>query len=146
MNKKELISMLKGYNYIVADIENYNQEILNLSEVIGSKRELHIPTLTGMPRGSDIADTTYKKVEKIIDTYCKQVAKIEANIENLFNKKNEIEDLVNSLEERESKIIKLKFFKKYNWIMIERTMNYSRSQCFNIYNKAIDEMLDKVNQ
>ena len=64
MNKKELISMLKGYNYIVADIENYNQEILNLSEVIGLKRELHIPTLTGMPRGSEISDTTYKKVEK----------------------------------------------------------------------------------
>ena len=87
-----------------------------------------------------------KKLKKIIDTYCKQVSKIEANIDKLFDKKNKIEYLVNSLEERESKIIKLKFFKKYNWTMIERTMNYSRSQCFNIYNKAIDEMLVKVNK
>lgn len=88
MDKKELINKLKSYNYIVADIENYNQEILNLSDVISSKRELQAPALTGMPKGSNISDTTYKKAEKIIDSYQKQVAKIEANIDKLFKEKN----------------------------------------------------------
>lgn len=98
-----------------------------------------------MPKESELIDTTYKKAQKIIDTYCKQVAKIEANIDKLFNEKNLIEELVNSLEERDRRLIKLRYFKKYNWLMIERTMCYSRSQCFNIHNKAIDEILERVN-
>ncbi len=141
MNKKELQNLLNKYNYIVAEIENCNQEILQLSEVAASERELKIPILSDMPRGSETSDTTYKKVEKIIDCYSKQVAKIETNIEKLFNKKNRIDDLLNILEPRERKIIELKYFKKYKWWMIQHTMHYSRRQCFNIHDIALNKML-----
>lgn len=145
MKKNELKILLNKYNYIVAEIEDCNQEILQLSEVVAAERELKVSELSDMPRGNGISDTTYKKVEKIIDCYSKQVAKIETNIEGLFYKKNMIEELVKSLDPNERKIIELKYFKKYKWWMIQHTMNYSRTQCFNIHDKAIIKMLKRLN-
>lgn len=145
MNKKELQNLLNNYTYFQDEIENCNQEILNLAEVIDAERDIKVSELSGMPKGYGISDEVAKKAERIVDIYCKQIAKVETKIEKLFKDKNTVEHLIEVLDELERKIIELKYFKKYKPWMICSSINYSRGHMFKIHDKAINKMLEYYN-
>jgi len=140
MTTVEIKNMLKSYNTVCGEIHHLNQEILELSEVAASHRELSAITYSDMPKGNQISDPTYEKAQKIIDLYMKQVERIELRIEGLFVKKNYVETLLSKLPDIETEIIKLRYFKKYRWEMISNVVCYSRRQCINIHDKVIEEL------
>ncbi|MBF4693907.1 BAR domain-containing protein [Fusibacter ferrireducens] len=142
MTTVEIKNMLKSYNTICGEIHHLNQEILELSEVAASHRELSAITYSDMPRGNQISDPTYEKAQKIIDLYTQQVEKIESKIELLFAKKNYVEALLSKLPDIETEIIRLRYFKKYRWEMISNVVSYSRRQCINIHDKILEDLAE----
>jgi len=138
----KLKKLLYGYTYIEFEIEGINEKIINLGEVIRSQREIGVPELTGMPRGSETSDTVYNSVERIIVTYGQEVAKLETRLEKAFEKRNYIDDLLSKLEPTERRIIELKYFKKYKMWMICSSVSYEKSQVYYIHKKAIEKLLE----
>lgn len=145
MEKDDKIAKLKNllysYTYIQFEIESINEEIINLGEVIRSQRDIKVPELTGMPRGSETSDTVYNNVEKIIVTYGQEVAKLENRLEKAFEIRNFIDDLISTLEPIEKRIIELKYFKKYKMWMICSSVSYERSHVYRLQDEAIKKML-----
>jgi|GEM_PF-615210 len=137
MNDREIKNLLYSYNTVCAEIHQLNQEIIELAESIAAQRDLSAITYSDIPKSSKISDPTYEKAQRVIDVYQKQVAKTEKRIEELFNKKNQIESLLVPLSDLEREIIKLRYFKKYRWEMVAATVHYSRRQCINILQGAI---------
>lgn len=142
MNEKELKRLLYGYTYIKEDIEQCRQEILKLAEAIETERGPKGMVLSDMPRSGLIQDETYQKVQRIYDVFNKQVSETEGKIQGLYDKKNYIEFLLTYLTDIERKIIEFKYFKKYQWWMIEGQMHYSRRQCFRYHDEAIKKLLN----
>ncbi len=142
MNHKEIKVLFGSYNTVCAEIHHLNQEVMELTEVTASHRELSAITYSDMPRSGKISDPTYEKAQKIIDVYLKQVEKIESRIEVLFNKKNQIETMFDCLEPVERQIMMLRYQKKYRWEMIATSVSYSRRQCINIHDKVIEQFAD----
>lgn len=140
MEQSKIKGLFKSYNMICAEIHQLNQEIIELTEVTASHRELSAIVYSDAPRSGKIADPTYEKAQKIIDIYLHQVEKVEAVIAGLFEKKNEIEALFETLDDAEHQIMKLRYQKKYNWEMISNVVNYSRRQCINIHDKVIERL------
>lgn len=138
----ELKNLLYSYTYIKDEIEGINEEICNLGEVINSQRDIKIPELTGLPRGSEISDTVYNNVEKILVTYGKEVAELENRLNEAFKKRNTIKILINVLDPTEKQIIELKYFKKYKPWMIKSCISYEKSQMYKYHDEAIRKMLE----
>lgn len=133
----KLKSLLYSYTYIEDEIEHINQEICNLGVVINAQRDVRVPDLTSLPRGNEIYDTVYKSVEKILDKYSQEIAKLENRLDKAFKKRNLIKDLISVLNKTERDIIELKYFKKYKMWMIESSVNYGRTQIYIYHDKAI---------
>jgi len=138
----KLKNLLYSYTYIEFEIEDINEKIINLGEVISSQREIRIPELTGLPKGSGTSDTVYSNVEKILVTYGQEVAKLETRLEKAFRKRNNIDDLISVLDPTEKRIIELKYFKKYKTWMISSSLNYDRSHIYRLHDKAIEKLLE----
>jgi len=136
----KLTNLLYSYTYIEFEIEDINEKIINLGEVISSQREIRIPELTGLPKGSGTSDTVYSNVEKILVTYGQEVAKLENRLEKAFKKRNMIEDLISILDPTEKRIIELKYFKKYKMWMISGSLNYEERQIYRLHDKAFEKL------
>jgi len=141
----KLKNLLYSYTYIEDEIEGINEGICNLGEVINSQRDLSIPCLTGMPSGSGTSDTVYAAVEKIMDTYSQEVAKLENRLDKAFKKRNQIKVLLDVLDPNEQRIIELRYFKKYKIWMISSSMHYDRSHIYRLHDEAINKMLEVYN-
>lgn len=137
----KLKNLLYSYTYIEDEIEGINENIINLGEVISSQRDLSIPCLTGMPSGSGTSDTVYAAVEKIVDTYSQEVAKLENRLDKAFRKRNYINVLLSVLNTTEKRIIELRYFKKYKIWMIGSSLHYDRSHIYRLHDEAFEKML-----
>lgn len=141
----KLKNLLYSYTYIEDEIEGINEKIINLGEAISSQRDLSIPCLTGMPGGSNITDSVYASVEKIMVTYGQEVAKLENRLEKAFKKRNTIDELINILEPVEKKVIELKYFKRYKTWMICSSVSYEKSQVYRLHDKALQKLIEFTN-
>jgi len=141
----KLKNLLYSYTYIEDEIEGINEKIINLGEAISSQRDLSIPCLTGMPGGSNISDSVYASVEKIMVTYGQEVAKLENRLEKTFKKRNYINALIGVLDPTEQIIIELRYFKKYKIWMISSSIHYDRSHIYRLHDEAIRKMLEVYN-
>jgi DNA-directed RNA polymerase specialized sigma subunit len=141
---EKLKKLLYGYTYIEFEIESINEKIINLGEVISSQRDIRIPELSTLPCGNEISDTVYNSVEKIVDTYGHEVAKLESRLEKAFRKRNYINDLISILDPIEKRIIELKYFKKYKVWMICSSISYERSNYYRLHDKAFEKLLEAI--
>ncbi len=139
--EKELKDLLFSYTYIEFEIESINQQILDLSEVINTQRDVKVPELSAVPGAGTISDPVYASVEKIMVTYSQEVAKLETRLEEAFRKRNLIESMLGVLDPTEKKIIELKYFKKYKAWMICSCINYEKTQMYQHHNNAINKMI-----
>lgn len=137
----KLKNLLYSYTYIGDEIEGINENIINLGEVISAQRDLSIPCLTGMPSGSGTSDTVYAAVEKIVDTYSQEVAKLENRLDKAFRKRNYINVLLSVLNSTEKRIVELRYFKKYKIWMIGSCLHYDRSHIYRLHDEAFEKML-----
>lgn len=137
--KKKLLN----YTYIIFKINAVNEEISDLASTIESQREVKSKQLTGMPTGYGKSDSVATAVEKIIDVYSSEYSRLENELRNLINQKLEVEELLNSLDELERKVIEYKYFKKYKWWMVANAIGYSESdtkrRCRKILEKIIKD-------
>jgi len=143
--EKELKDLLFSYTYIEFEIESINQQILDLSEVINTQRDVKVPELSAVPGAGTISDPVYASVEKIMVTYSQEVAKLETRLEKAFRKRNSVIALLNVLTPIEKHVIELKFFKKYKTWMIAGTVNYSERQINRYLNSAFIKMSNALN-
>lgn len=136
----EIKAKLHNYKYIQFKIDGINTELFNLAATIDVQRGVKSPVLTGMPSSNSVSDPVLNSVEKIIDKYCHEYARLENELQELFNKKHEIEDMLKHLSCFEKQIIELKFFKKYKWWMVAQAIDYSEPQCRRFCNNAIKKI------
>jgi len=134
-------SMLLEYTHIPEMVRKLNRE---LNDIIQNKNEtyntLQSSKITGMPHGTEVSNITLKAVEKLIDRYEVRVKSITEEINYLIDLKENIEKAIRILSLEERRIIELRFFNSYKWKRIQYIVKYSRSQCFDIHNKAINKL------
>lgn len=137
MDINDINKKLHNYKYIEFKIDAVNEELRNLASAVDVQRSVKSPVLTGMPSSKNISDPVGDAAERIIDKYCQEYARLENELDKLFTEKHIIEDLLETLNSFEKKIIELKYFKKYKWWMVADTVSYSEKQCRRICKKAI---------
>ncbi len=137
--KKKLLN----YTYIIFKINAVNEEISDLASTIESQRDVKARQLTGMPKGYGKSDTVATAVERIIDVYSSEYSRLENELKNLIKQKLEVEEMLNSLDELEKKVLEYKYFKKYKWWMVANEIGYSESdtkrRCRKILEKIIKD-------
>lgn len=83
-----------------------------------------------------------EKIETI-DCYKNIIDEKIAYLKNIIKSYKFIEDIINSLEEYERKVIEGRYVYKKDWQAVAFNSHISLRQCFNIKNKVINEILEK---
>lgn len=135
--KKKLLN----YTYIIFKINAVNEEISDLASTIEAQRDVKSKQLTGMPTGYEKSDPVARAVEKIIDVYSSEYSRLENELKNLLSQKSEVEELLNSLDELEKKVIEYKYFKKYKWWMVANAIGYSESDTKRRCRKILEKII-----
>ena len=133
MKKARKNLKMKGLNklyYLKIDIENIKDEIRSLP-IISS------PSLSGMPRGTDISNpvTSYVlKKEALIEKLNK---KIEEYIEELIR----IEDVIDKIDDIEIRAIaRMRFIQNMRWEDIADKIHLERTTCSKKLKKHLESM------
>jgi hypothetical protein len=142
MNQVDLQRLLEFYPYIQGEINKKQDELLeevrNKDDILDT---LKAALITGMPHGYDVSNPVLNVVGKAMDVYCNRIAVIIAEIDDLFNKKQLVEDLLKKCSPSELTIIKLRLFEGKSWNCIARSTNYSIMQCWRKIENGIKKML-----
>lgn len=140
MDINEIKQKLHSFKYIEFKIDAANENLNNLAALIDTQRNVSSPVLTGLPGNNNVSDPVVDAAERIIDKYCKEYARYENELDELFKQKHAINNMVKTLDFMELQVIELKYFKKYKWWMVSQTLNYSEKQCRRICNIALSKI------
>lgn len=141
MNREQLKRLLHSYKFIQFKIDAANDELGNLAAMIDTQRNVKSPILTGMPGSNEVSDPVANAAEKIIDIYCRECARIENELKELYKEKHYIDDMINCLNGVEKRIIELKYFNKYKWWMVAKSVNFSETQTRRMGTEALKIIL-----
>lgn len=138
MTIEEVKEWLNRAYRIDEEIEREKKEYIRLDDVKDSVggSNLDKPNVqTSAPKSANFEDRVIRLVE------------IQQSIKDRIVEKEEIKEeitkTVNMLEDHfQRKVIILRHFNYLDWYKIELEMNYSRKQCFRIYNQAIRNIKD----
>ena len=142
MTEKEVKEWLNRAYRIKDEIDRELEEITRLEDVIDTVRAISYdkPNVQSSSVKSAGFEDRVVKLQEIKDRVSDRIIEKEEI-------KEEITKIINMLEDHyQRKVIILRHFNYYTWYRIELEMNYSRKQCFRIYNQAIKNIkniLDK---
>ena len=105
MNIDEIKQKLHSYKYILFKIDAVNENLSNLASMIDTQRNVKSPVLTGMPSGNKVSDPVVEAAGRIVDKFCKENAKLENELDELFKEKHAIDLMIRSLDSTEKEII-----------------------------------------
>ncbi|SKC82995.1 hypothetical protein [Maledivibacter halophilus] len=136
--KKEYYKMaeecLKSYNLVVAHVEELKRELKEIDMEDGIKAINYLSSKT----------SPTNKIEKVVeDTAISNITRkdlVLKQIELYEYKISKIEEAINSLEEKEQKIIESKYIQGNQWYIVAHEENYSEKWCKKIRNTAINKL------
>lgn len=142
MTEKEVKKWLdRAYN-IDKEIEKERKEYIRIDEVKES--------VSGIDTSKPNVQTSAPKSANFEDRVIR-LDEIQQSINDRIVEKEEIKEeitkTINMLEDHyQRKVIILRHFDYLDWHEIEEKMNYSRSECFRRYNKAIKNIKNILNK
>jgi DNA-directed RNA polymerase specialized sigma subunit len=108
---------------------------------------IHGVTLSGPPKGGKIPDPVYSaylETEKLTHQYQDEIKATALEIIQLMDKKNKMDNALNSLRPHERSIVELRFMRRLPWSRIADMTVYSDRQCRTIKDKAIDMIIHNM--
>lgn len=138
MKEKEVKEWLNRAYRIDDEIDRELEEITRLEDVIDTVRAISYdkPNVQSSSVKSAGFEDRVVKLQEIKD-------KVSDRIVEKEEIKEEITKTINMLDDHyQRKVIILRHFNYLDWYKIELEMNYSRKQCFRIYNQAIRNIKD----
>ena len=137
----------KEYILTDRDIKNWLNRAYNIEIIIRRDQEeleklkALINTGMGIDYSKPSVQTSKKNeaaFEKSIDKIAEYAEEFEENFKKQLEVKREIRKAINKLDDvLERNILILRHCYFLEWVEIALEMNYSKRQCFNIYNQAI---------
>ena len=142
MTEKEVKIWLNRAYKIDEEIEEERKEYIRLDEVKES--------VSGIDTSKPNVQSSSPKSAGFEDRIIK-LDEIQQSINDRIVEKEEIKEeitkTINMLEDHyQRKVIILRHFNYLDWYEIEKQMNYSRSECFRRYNKAIKNIKNILNK
>lgn len=132
--RDKLKKELRSFQWTKLELEG---KIYLWRDMINSLYGPKATSYSGMPHGTDTGDPTHETILKI--------EKIEGRINELEDKLNkhmaEFENIIESLESEEKAILTWRYINGIYWENMENYVHYSRRQCINIHDKAIDKLI-----
>ncbi len=144
---KTMEDKLKNYGRILDKIKDLNKEMNEDLECMKEQENiLRANIITDMPHGTDICNPTLQAVERLIDRYQKSIESKANRISELMDERELIEILINELTTEESDVIRWRYFNKCSWRRVALAVNYSKRQCENLKDSAINELVKEYNK
>lgn len=138
----DIIQKLELYPHVDEELKKLNE---NLTTITKCKYDISITSdLSGMPGSGKISNPTVDHVVRIVTSDDKKIAEITQKIEELNNMHSEIFNALMTLSYVEKKTIELKHFQHRSGDMMWAQIGYSRSQGYNIYNRAFEKIRKKL--
>jgi DNA-directed RNA polymerase specialized sigma subunit len=143
MTKQEIKDLLKRHAYVEGEIRNCGEAMQCLVDDIEYERDLKAYISDGMPHTMNgYSDPTYTKAQRILDDFRTQIDDIERRQEGLFERRALVEKLLDILSPVEKQIIELRYFRKYKWCMVARTLKLTEKYCYRLSEKAIYRIVE----
>lgn len=130
MNKEQVKEQLNEYRWIKKNINVLTNTLIELE----AKQEGQSPLLSTEPRGSEISDRTGNAASSIADLKDLIKSKIDQGAKAI----KKIENMIDTLPEREQCLLRLRYVKNLEWEAICIEMSYGWSRTHQIHSDALD--------
>jgi DNA-directed RNA polymerase specialized sigma24 family protein len=138
MTKDELKKLLHSYR----DLKDEHKQIaLELEQVEAFMTAPKGTNWDGMPRGGRAGDPILNVVSQHINLQ----ERYQAKLAELAAAQTQIEELIDSLEPRERKLMRHRYIEGLSWEEVCVAMCYSWRQTHNIHGNALDKILEQIN-
>lgn len=131
---------LVEYPYIADQIQRIRQ---GMATMIETRHEPVVTAkLSGLPGGGGISNPTMDQVCSMDERISKNIKRALADIDDLLDAKEMVDNGLKSLDTQERQIIELKYFKqpRMSWKQIRKMVGYSDSQCYKLHKDALEKM------
>lgn len=136
MTRDELKAQLHRYRDLKAEQKQLQKEIQRIEAVMAAPKGSN---LDGMPRSPGAGDPVLQAVTQhmaLLERYKAQEAKLAAA-------QTEIEDLIESLDSLERRLMRHRYIEGLGWEEVCVAIGYSWRQTHNIHARALDQLLAK---
>lgn len=133
--RKNLRKVLSDYKYITAELADKNKELAELKR--------------GSVGGSKIAECSYRPVGTTSDPTAGAAVRIETlakQIEELFEKKNSVDNAMSCLTLLERRIIKYKWFEGTPWSRMSDKFEFSEKHLQLLERVALEKVYRQINK
>lgn len=139
MTKDELKEKLHGYRDMVAEHEQIAQELAQVEAFMTAPKGTN---WDGMPRGGSAGDPILGVVAQHIHLQ----ERYQAKLAELAAAQTQIEELIDSLEPRERKLMRHRYIEGLSWEEVCVAMCYSWRHTHNIHGQALNKILENYNE
>lgn len=136
MTRDELKAQLHRYRDLKAEQKQLQREIQRIEATMAAPKGSN---LDGMPRSPGAGDPVLRAVAQhmaLLERYKAQEAKLAAA-------QTEIEDLIESLDSLERRLMRHRYIEGLGWEEVCVVIGYSWRQAHNIHARALDQLLTK---
>lgn len=130
-------SDLKSYINIKREIEQIKYSI---NEIRDLARFPKIQIITDMPMHHDSDMDTLGKLMVRIESLEEKYTKL---LNELLDKRNDIEDAITDLDILEQKVIRYRYFSGMKWNQISKKIGFAQRQTFRIHSTALEKLSKK---
>ena len=138
MTKEELKKQLHSYRHLKAEHDQLVLEIEKIEAFMTSPRGAGSD---GMPRGTGSGDPLLGVVSK----HLKLQERYNAQVDKLAAAQTLIEDMIESLEPMERKLMRHRYIEGLDWEEVCVAIGYSWRQTHRLHGKALNKLLRQLN-
>lgn len=136
MEKNDLKRKLHRYRDLEAERQQIALELKKMEEFLGVPKGT---SWDGMPKAPGVGDP----VLGVVTQHLALQERYQRQLERLASAQAEIEDLIESLEPLERKLMRHRYIEGLGWEAVCVAMCYSWRQTHNIHGRALDKILEK---
>jgi DNA-directed RNA polymerase specialized sigma subunit len=134
----DIKKMLRDYPGYSEGIQKLNKELNETLQLkLVTQNTLKAQALTGMPHSSGISDITYNAVEKSIDRHEQHINYLCGQIQDIYDKKEFIDNAIKRLTVEEYQVIELYYFKEFKMRRVAYIMHYNKNYVYEILKRAM---------
>lgn len=140
MTKNEAINRLKDWGGYIGIISGIEEEIREMKLMIEYNRSLKGLSFDGMPKAAAVKKPTEAAAIKNIAVIEQEIKAARERIKHEEEKKAETDSFVESLDQTEQRILRLRYIKKKTWQSISMRIYLSLRQCYRVHGRILDKM------
>ena len=134
MQKNDLKRKLHRYRDLEAERQQIALELKKMEEFLGVPKGT---SWDGMPKAPGVGDPVFG----VVSQHLALQERYQRQLEKLANAQAEIEDLIESLEPLERKLMRHRYIEGLGWEAVCVAMNYSWRQTHRIHSTILDKIM-----